>query len=152
MADNLISKAKEKASEISEKIMDLKDEIWGDDEADIQEEFKETGKDKLKSLLEYINNSTELIKKSGFELKGLGVSISLAPVITSSFGFIKKINPEEREALLKEASESRILKIIFHALFKANDYFDAIKFSDYKLDTVNITLGLAPGINMTFKK
>jgi len=124
----------------------------GDDEKELQEEFKEVGKDKLKSVLEYINNSSEIIKKSGFELKGLGISLTLAPVITSSFGFIKKIDSDEREALLAEVAESRILKIIFHCLFKANDFFDAIKFSDYKLDTVNISLGFTPGVNMTFKK
>jgi hypothetical protein len=126
--------------------------LWGDEERDIKVEFKESGREKIKSVLEYINNSAEMIKKSGFELKGLGIALSLSPVITSSFGFQKKISEEERESLLKETSESKLLKIIFHCLFKASDFFDAIKFSDYKLDTVNITLGLTPGINMTFKK
>lgn len=152
MTENLISKAKEKASELTDKISEIKDDLWGDEERDIKEEFKESGREKIKSVLEYINNSTEMIKKSGFELKGMGIALSLSPVITSSFGFQKKISAEEREALLAEASDSKLLKIIFHCLFKASDFFDAIKFSDYKLDTVNITLGLTPGINMTFKK
>lgn len=152
MGKELLSKAKEKASSISDKIAEMKNDIWGDEESEIQEEFKETGKDKLKGILEYINNSSENIKKSGFELKGLGVSLSLSPVITTSFGFNNKISTEQRQALLEENKDNRLLKIIYHCLFKASDFFDAIKFSDYKLDTVNITLGLTPGINMTFKK
>lgn len=152
MADNIISKAVEKATAITDKISDFTDDIWGDEERDIKEEFRESGKEKIKSVLEYINNSTELIKKSGFELKGLGIALSLSPVIISSFGFNEKITPEAREPIFTEAGDSKLLKIIFHCLFKASDFFDAIKFSDYKLDTVNITLGLTPGINMTFKK
>jgi len=152
MTDNIRSKAKEKAAELTEKISDLTGDIFSGDETDIKEEFKETGREKLKSVLENINNSSAIIQKSGFELKGLGVELSITPVIITSFGFEKKISEEERKALLKEVSDKRLLKIIFHTLFKANDFFDAIKFSDYKLDTVNITLGLTPGVDMTFKK
>ncbi|MBN1633599.1 MAG: hypothetical protein JW917_05495 [Ignavibacteria bacterium] len=73
-------------------------------------------------------------------------------MIISSFGFQEKITTEQRETLLSEVSDSKLPKIIFRCLFKASDFFDATKFSEYKLDTVNITFGLTPRINMMFRK
>jgi hypothetical protein len=150
--DNILEKAKNAAGGLKDKISDFKDNIWGDDENQISEEFKDAGRNKIQDMLNYIESSNDLFTKSGFELIGLGVSLALTPVIVSTFQFNKKISDEEREVLLCESNDRKIIKLIMNCLFKANDFVDGIKVANYKLGTVAITLGLSPGINVTFKK
>ncbi len=150
--DKLKEKALEAADGLKSKISDLKDNIFSSEEEEIKEEFKETGTSKIQEMLNYITDSTDLINRAGFELSGLGVSIAIAPVIKVSFGFLKKIDDEEREKIMEEVKEKRIIRILLACLFKASDFVDGIKVGNYKLGGVDVSLGLTPGISVTFKK
>jgi len=44
------------------------------------------------------------------------------------------------------------VKIVLKLLFKAGDYFKAVKLGDYVLDAVNISLGLSLGMSLSMKK
>lgn len=150
--DKLKEKALEAAGGLKDKISDLKDNIFSSEEEEIKEEFKESGTSKIQEMLNYITDSTDLINRAGFELSGLGVSIAIAPLIKVSFAFLQKISEEERAIIIEESKEKRIIKILLACLFKASDFVDSIKVGNYKLGGVDISLGLTPGINVTFKK
>ncbi|MCX6165245.1 MAG: hypothetical protein NTU73_10380 [Ignavibacteriae bacterium] len=150
--DKLKEKALEAAGGLKDKIADMKDNIFSSEEEEIKEEFKESGTSKIQEMLNYITDSTDLINRAGFELSGLGVSIAIAPLIKVSFAFLKKISEDERKEIIEEVKEKRIIKILLACLFKASDFVDGIKVGNYKLGGVDISLGLTPGINVTFKK
>jgi hypothetical protein len=150
--DKLKEKALGAAGNLKDKISDMKDNIFSSEEEEIKEEFKEPGTSKIQDMLNYITGSTDLIKRAGFELSGLGVSIAIAPLIKVSFAYLKKISEEERKEIIEEVKEKKIIKILLSCLFKASDFVDGIKVGDYKLGGVDISLGLTPGISVTFKK
>lgn len=150
--DKLKEKALEAAGGLKEKIADMKDNIFSKEEEEIKEEFKEPGTSKIQEMLNYITDSTDLINRAGFELSGLGVSIAIAPIIKVSFGFLKRISDEERTEIMGEIKEKKIIKILLACLFKASDFVDGIKVGNYKLGGVDVSLGLTPGISVTFKK
>lgn len=150
--DKLKEKALEAAGGLKDKISDMKDNIFSKEEEEIKEEFKEPGTSKIQEMLNYITDSTDLINRAGFELSGLGVSIAIAPVIKVSFGFLKRISDEERIGIMEEIKEKKIIKILLACLFKASDFVDGIKVGNYKLGGVDVSLGLTPGISVTFKK
>ena len=150
--DKLKEKALEAAGGLKEKIADMKDNIFSKEEEEIKEEFKEPGTSKIQEMLNYITDSTDLINRAGFELSGLGVSIAIAPVIKVSFGFLNRISDEERTEIMGEINEKKIIKILLACLFKASDFVDGIKVGNYKLGGVDVSLGLTPGISVTFKK
>jgi hypothetical protein len=150
--EKLKEKALVAAGGLKEKISDMKDNIFSKEEEEIKEEFKEPGTSKIQEMLNYITDSTDLINRAGFELSGLGVSIAIAPVIKVSFGFLKKISDEERTKIMEEINEKKIIKILLACLFKASDFVDGIKVGNYKLGGVDVSLGLTPGISVTFKK
>ena len=52
MAENIFSKVKESASAFKEKVSDLKEDIWGDEQKLIIQEFKDSGTAKIKEVLE----------------------------------------------------------------------------------------------------
>lgn len=150
--ESLIDKVIETASSVSDKVSDLKEDIWGEDQQLIIEEFKSSNIEKVKSLLTNINNSSDLFDKSGFHLSFLKVSLGLPPEITAEFTVKNKISLEEREKLLSEVEDNKIVRLVMKCLFKANDFYDKIQFGDYKLDIVEIELGIIPGVNLQFSR
>ena len=151
-AEAILNKVIETASTISEKVDEIKEDIWGEEQKLIIEEFRESSSQKVKDILNNLNNSSELFDRAGFHLSNLNISLGIPPEISSEFKAIKIITMEERETLINEVADNRIVTLVMKCLFKANDFYDKIKFGTYKLDVVNITLGLTPGINMNFQR
>ena len=151
-AEAILNKVIESASTISEKVDEIKEDIWGEEQKLIIEEFRESSSQKVKDILNNLNNSSELFDRAGFHLSNLNISLGIPPEISSDFKAIKIITMEERETLINEVADNRIVTLVMKCLFKANDFYDKIKFGTYKLDVVNITLGLTPGINMNFQR
>lgn len=151
-AEAILNKVIETASTISEKVDEIKEDIWGEEQKLIIEEFRESSSQKVKDILNNLNNSSELFDRAGFHLSNLNISLGIPPEISSDFKAIKIITMEERETLINEVADNRIVTLVMKCLFKANDFYDKIKFGTYKLNVVNITLGLTPGINMNFQR
>jgi len=53
---------------------------------------------------------------------------------------------------MEQAKDKKMVKLILKLLFKAGDFYKSIKMGDYGLDGVIISLGLAPGMSISFKK
>lgn len=156
MIDSILNKAKDAAkdavSNVSDKIVSFKDNIIGDEQNEIVDNFKEASNNKVKEVLDSINESMTLITSSGYEFKGIGVSLGLSPSISLSFHYLRDISVEAKNSILEQAEEKKMIKLIIKLLFKAGDYYKAIKLGNYALDVVNMSLGLSPGMSVTFKK
>jgi hypothetical protein len=152
MADNIFSKVKESASALKDKVSDLRENIWGDEQKQIIQEFKDSGTSKIKEVLENIGGSSAIFLQSGYELKNVSINLGLPPDIVTTFQFIKDISEEEQKRVLDETKKSSIIHLIITCLLKASNYFDKIKVGDYKMSSVSISLGLTPGININFTK
>ncbi len=150
--DDLLDKAKEAATSVGEKVAEITSSIMGDEQKEIEEEFKDNSGGKLKEVVEQIQNSLALITKSGYEFKGIGANIGISLAITLSFHYKKDITEEDRNALLEEAQDKKLIKLILKLLFKAGDFYKSIQLGDYQLDVVNISLGLSPGMSVSFQK
>ncbi|MDR3669144.1 MAG: hypothetical protein P4L35_20125 [Ignavibacteriaceae bacterium] len=147
MTDNIFSKAKDSVSAIKDKMTD-----WGDEQKKIMQEFKDSGTDKIKEVLENIGGSSAIFLQSGYELKSVNINLGLPPVIVATFHFLKDVSEDEQKRVLDETKKSSMIHLIITCLLKASDYFDKIKVGDYKMNSVAISLGLAPGININFTK
>jgi hypothetical protein len=156
MAENIFGKAKEAAkgavSNVTEKVINFKDNYLGEEQEEIAEDFKDAGSGKVKETIDSINDSIGLITSAGYEFKGMGVSLGLSPSISLSFHYLNSITDEERVSVLGQAEGKKMVKLILKLLFKAGDFYTSIKMGDYALDAVNISLGLSPGLSITFKK
>ena len=151
-AGSLLDKAKSAVTSVSEKIVEIKDDVIGDEQKAIMDEFKETGIGKVRQVLEELNSSLVLITKSGYEFKGVNVSLGLPPSVSTAFHYKKDIPDADKTALLEEAKEKRFVTMILKCLFKAGDFYNSIKMGEYILDGVSITLGLTPGVSVGFKR
>jgi len=149
---SLLDKARSAVTNVQEKIVEMKEDVIGDEQKAIMDEFRESSLAKVKSVMEELNNSLGIITRSGYEFKGINVSLGIPPSVSTSFHYKKDISDDEKAALLEEAAEKRFVTMTLKCLFKAGDFYHSIKMGDYILDGVSITLGLTPGVSVGFKK
>lgn len=85
LADKATDKAKEAAAAISEKIITLKENVFGEDQQSIIDTFKDAGTDKVRSILEDIDHSSSYIHAVGYEITSVEVIMSLPPDVIMLF-------------------------------------------------------------------
>jgi hypothetical protein len=149
---SILEKAKDAVSAVSEKVVELKDYVVDDEKKEIMNEFKDKTTGKAQQIMDEITNSMGLITKSGYEFKGVSVTLGLPPDITTTFHYSKDITDDERKALLEEAKDRKFTTIVLKCLFKAGDFSHAVKMKDYQLNDVSVVLGLMPGVTANFSK
>jgi hypothetical protein len=149
MSESIIDKAKAAAASVTETIGNIKGFFWDDERVEIISQFKEKAEDKLNEVLETISKYKTLFEEAGYEVNGLNASLSIPPDIAISFKFIGALDGEKRSGIVSKASESKLATIILKSLFKASDFADTIKIGEMKLQSINITLGLIPGISIS---
>jgi len=135
MAEDLFDKAKAAAASVAEKITSIKEMLWDEEKAEIISQFKEKAEGKINEVTETINS--------------LNASLGLPPEISLSFLFLGAVDKAGRKNILSQATESKLVTILLKSLFKASDFAETIKIGEMKLKSINITLGLIPGISIT---
>ena len=141
----ILDQVKEKVTVVTEKITEVK-ETFLDDE--IISEYKLMGSEAAEKILSQINESNDLIIRSGYLIKSVSVGLGVPPSVKLTFKYSKEISEAEEDALLKETEGRKILSIILKALFKSNDLYNKIKVGKFKMDTVGIGIGLIPDISI----
>lgn len=149
---SIIDIAKEAVSNLTDKVIEMKEDLIGDEQSEILGEFRETGLNKIKLVMDEIGNSVQLISKSGYDFKKMEVSMGLPPSLSAIFHYQKEITEDEKTGLLAEAKDKKIVMIILKCLFKANEFYHSVNIGSFKVDEVKITLGISPGVDISFEK
>lgn len=150
MVDNILDSAKASLESAKEKIKNVSENLFDDEEKEIIEQFKSSGQEKIKETLSTFNQYSSLFKEAGYELSSINASVSIPPDISLSFKCLDSVLVEKRDDLLVKANENRIAIIILKSLFKASDFSDAMKMGNFKLKSINVKLGLIPGISVSY--
>jgi len=150
MVDGILNKAKLSIECAKEKIKVVKENLFDDEKKAIIEQFKGSGQEKIKETLTIFNQYSSLFKEAGYDLSSINASVSIPPDISISFRYLDSAPLEKREELLGTVKENKIAAIILKSLFKASDYSESIKMGNFKLKTINVKLGLIPGISISF--
>ncbi len=149
---NILDIAKDTVSTIADKVVELKEDMIGDEQTAILGEFKEAGLSKIKQTMNEIGDSVVLISKSGYDFKKMEVSLGIPPSVSLIFHYEKEITAEEKMKLEEEANGKKIVGLILKCLFKANQFYHSANIGNYKIDEVKITLGFTPGVDISFEK
>lgn len=150
MVDNILDSAKASLESAKEKIKELQATYFDDEKKEIIEQFTGGGQEKIIETLKTFTDFAALFKKSGYELSSINASISIPPDINISFKCLDTISSDERSALLENTGGNKLASIILKSLFKASDFAESMKLGNYKLKSINIKLGLIPGISISF--
>lgn len=150
MAETIIDKAKASLESTKEKIKSAAENLFDDEEKEIIEQFKSSGQEKIKETFSTFSEYASLFKEAGYELGSINANVSLPPEISITFKYLDSAPVEKRDALIQQAKDNKVAGIILKSLFKASDFSESIKLGNYKLKTINVKLGLIPGISISF--
>jgi len=149
MGDGILDKAKLSVESAKEKIKNVTGNLFDDEEKEIIEQFKSSGQDKIKETFSTFSEYASLFKEAGYEIGSINANVSLPPEISITFKYLDSAPVEKREGLIERAKDNKVAVIILKSLFKASDYSEAMKIGSFKLKTINIKLGLIPGISVS---
>lgn len=150
MVDNILDSAKASLESAKEKIKSVTENLFDDEEKEIIEQFKTSGQEKMKETLSTFTEYASLFKEAGYELGSINANVSLPPEISITFKYLDSAHLEKRDALIQQAKDNKVAVIILKSLFKASDFSESIKLGNYKLKSINVKLGLIPGISISF--
>ena len=150
MTDNIFDSAKASLESAKEKIKSVTENLFDDEEKEIIEQFKSSGQDKIKESFSTFSEYASLFKEAGYEIGSINANVSLPPEISVTFKYLDSAPVDKREGLIQKAKENKVAVIILKSLFKASDFSESIKLGSYKLKTINVKLGLIPGISISF--
>ena len=150
MSKSIIESAKASLESAKGKINNIKENLFDDEKKAIVEHFKDSGQEKIKETLSTFNQYSLLFREAGYELSSINASVSIPPDISISFKCLDGVPIDNRPGLLKETGENKIATIILKSLFKASDFAAAMKMGEFKLKSINIKLGLIPGISISY--
>jgi len=148
MVDNILDSAKASLESAKEKIKNVTGNLFDDEEKEIIEQFKSSGQEKIKESFSTFSEYASLFKEAGYEIGSINANVSLPPEISITFKYLDSAPVEKRDGLMERAKENKVAVIILKSLFKASDYTEAMKIGSFKLKTINIKLGLIPGISI----
>jgi uncharacterized protein (UPF0210 family) len=149
MGDGILDKAKLSVESAKEKIKNITGNLFDDEEKEIIEQFKSSGQDKIKETFTTFSEYASLFKEAGYEIGSINANVSLPPEISITFKYLDSAPVEKREGLIERAKDNKVAVIILKSLFKASDYSETMKIGSFKLKTINIKLGLIPGISVS---
>ena len=150
MVDNILDSAKASLESAKEKIKSITENLFDDEEKEIIEQFKSSGQEKMKETLSTFTEYSSLFKEAGYELGSINANVSLPPEISITFKYLDSAPVEKRDAMIQQAKDNKVAVIILKSLFKASDFSESIKLGNYKLKSINVKLGLIPGISISF--
>ena len=150
MVDNILDSAKASLESAKEKIKSVAENLFDDEEKEVIEQFKSSGQEKMKETLSTFNEYASLFKEAGYEIGSINANVSLPPEISITFKYLDSAPVEKRDALIQQAKDNKVAVIILKSLFKASDFSESIKLGNYKLKSINVKLGLIPGISISF--
>lgn len=150
MGQSILDKAKASLESKKEKVKEWHESYFDDEKKEIIEQFKVSGQEKIKETLKTFNDFSLLFKQGGYELSSINVSVSIPPDISITFRCLDTILEDERGSLLEKTGENKLALLILKSLFKASDFAESVKMGNYKLNSINIKLGLIPGISVSF--
>jgi len=149
MGDGILDKAKLSVESAKEKIKNVTGNLFDDEEKEIIEQFKSSGQDKIKETFSTFSEYASLFKEAGYEIGSINANVSLPPEISITFKYLDSAPVEKRDGLMERAKDNKVAVIILKSLFKASDYSETMKIGSFKLKTINIKLGLIPGISVS---
>ena len=150
MDKSILDKAKASLESTKEKLKELHETYFDDEKKEIIEQFKGSGQDKIKDTLKTFNDFASLFNQGGYELSSINASVSIPPDISINFKCLDVIPLDERSVLIEKTGENKLASLILKSLFKASDFAESMKMGNYKLNSINIKLGLIPGISVSF--
>lgn len=109
------------------------------------------GGDALTKTAQSFNEALPYIERAGFSVTEIEVGIGISPKIVPHLRMVKAISARDRELLLDEVIEKRLIHTILTSLFSATVARKRLKFKQYHFTELEMELSVLPSVTLKFK-
>jgi hypothetical protein len=111
--------------------------------------LKDAGIDKIKTIITDFENALPVLKKAGYNLKELNITVGVPPTVLASFN-IKNVSEEVSNAALEELDSNKVGKAVLSALIGASKMKQKIEVKNMTMDEIEVELGLIPKVSIIY--
>lgn len=135
----MFNKLKDAASGIAEKVSTASSDL------------KDVGVDKIKQSISDLLSGVEVIRRSGYNPKGINLKLGISPTVTIKVEYIASNSNEDIEIVLNDSPNETVslflkaLKMIGSTQGALNS-IEGIQASDF-----DVTLGISPSVGLSYK-
>lgn len=113
--------------------------------------LKGYGGDALDKTAQNFNEALPYIERAGFQVTEIEVGIGISPKIVPHLRMVKAISAREREALLDEVAQKKLIHTILSSLFNATAARKRLRFNRYHFFEMEMELSVLPSVTLKFK-
>jgi hypothetical protein len=88
-----------------------------------------------------------IIEEIGFKTTGISVSLGLPPDVTFHFSKESDTTQEERDAMLAQHANNKMLTVVAKTLFMADSYQQKLKMGNFRFANIDVCVGLTGGVS-----
>ena len=114
--------------------------------------FSIPGKDKVKAVVDDFLATTPLIEKAGYKITDLQIELGIIPKIIPHFRKVADVTEDQKELILTELQEKRLMKLLVSALFKADAFQSNLNMSQYSFKGIEIEITALPAVRLNYHR
>lgn len=114
--------------------------------------FTIPGAEKVRGVVQDFNSITPLIERAGYEIVDLEIELGLIPKLIPHFKKIHNISDEDKEAILAELKEKRLMSMLVNALFKSDSFQSNLNLTNYEYTGIEVEIAALPAVRLKYNK
>ncbi|WND01472.1 hypothetical protein QGN29_07855 [Temperatibacter marinus] len=115
------------------------------------ESLKGLGSGTLTGTAEKFNEIAPYLARAGFSVIEIEVGIGLSPKVTTHLQMEENISDEEKQLLLIEVAEKKLVSTVLSSLFKAVEAREKLKFKKFHFTHLELELSILPSVMLKFR-
>ena len=112
--------------------------------------FDSQSKARVRSVIQDFQSITPLIEQAGYTITDLQIELGIIPKLIPHFLKVKDVDAAEKEAILDSMNNKRLMKMLMHALFKADSFQQNLKMNNYKFKGIEIEIAPIPAVRLNY--
>lgn len=105
----------------------------------------------LENTVARFNTARPYIERAGYKVTRVEVSLGLSPSFVATLDFVRMLSPEEKDDLLTELTDKKIIRPLITTLFQAASARERLTFETMAFSGLELDLSILPAVTLLFE-
>jgi len=115
-----------------------------------QDSFSTAGKDRVRAVIDDFLAITPLIEQAGYKITNLDIELGLLPKLIPHFRKIGDIDETQKQQILSQVGDKKLMKLLISALFKADSFQNSLNMKNYDFKGIEVEIAPLPAVRLNY--
>ena len=115
-----------------------------------QDSFSTAGKDRVRAVIDDFLAITPLIEQAGYKITNLDIELGLLPKLIPHFRKIGDIDEAQKQQILSQVGDKKLMKLLISALFKADSFQNSLNMKNYDFKGIEVEIAPLPAVRLNY--